>query len=104
MTQFSKSWFGKLGIFCDEFPGTVVGVHVHNKNTRCRIYKLDEADFQTADVWGRIRDMVKAEKYERLPGDMCTNCGVPLVTWARRWQGRRFCAYCGERFDAKNNK
>lgn len=97
--KFDRDWFGKIGLFCHEFPGRDIAVHVHNVHTRCRIYRLSEDDFQTADVWVKLRDMVAAEKYEPLTGGKCKNCGVPAGTWLRKWNGRRFCGFCGERYD-----
>ena len=92
-------WFGKIGIVVNEFGDGAVGVHVHRPKTRCKIYKMKPEDFDTVEIWDKLRKMVEAEKQEVLPGGECPNCHVPLITWTRRWQGRRFCGFCGERYD-----
>ena len=97
-------WFGKIGIFAREWGDDRVGVHVHRPHTRCAIYEMSEADFDSPDVWEKLKQKVISGDVAPVDGAKCKRCKMPLANWKRvftytRGQGkatRIFCAYCGE--------
>jgi hypothetical protein len=105
VSKFDADWFGKIGIISREWGDENVGVHVHRPRTRCKIYRMLPEDFDTPEIWDKLRAKVEADDCVTVNGAKCPNCKMPLLNWARVWHKekgnqpvkRRFCGYCGER-------
>lgn len=96
---FDAEWFMKIGIITHEFgPGTV-GIHVHRKKEKCRVYRVSLDEMQSPEFWNGLKERVLKEEFVPPEKGSCPNCGSPFGSWHRRWRERRFCAFCGERFE-----
>jgi hypothetical protein len=94
--MWDKNLIHKIQINFQEAGADAIGIHAFVKGHSCRYFEIplhwaDEPGFFSA-VYERLKLVWK------LPDELeanCPTCGHPLRLFERRYQGFRFCGYCG---------
>jgi hypothetical protein len=93
---FDPHWWAKLQINMKEGRPGMIGVHAFRAGHTCRYFEVPIPEFLEPTIWQHLHDLSEAAwaKPED-PGPCCLTCGMDLRNWERRYEGRKFCGFCG---------